>query len=179
VFFRVCVRRESRWLPMPHHTPVSRCGALCIVQHLFPSVAQQARPQRKHRLRVLAYQPTAEGPAEDYHLWSRLAQRGAQFANLAEPLVRYRLHPGQMKALYTRRTIRAVLEVKQRYWVGAMDFRARLRMLQERLAVRLPEPLLHRLLVWTHYRDDLPGEPVRLLKRDDLPRDPVCPVRCQ
>lgn len=102
------------------------------------------------------YQATADGPAEDYHLWSRLARRGAGFANLAEPLVRYRIHPGQMKALYTRRTIQAVLEVKQRYWTGAMDARARVRMLAERVLLRLPERLLLGLLLWTHYRDRMP-----------------------
>ena len=151
--------RGFRRFPLDHASIVRAMTRVVPLNHssvMFRKSAVQAAG---------GYQATAEGPAEDYHLWSRLAQRGAQFANLGEPLVRYRLHPGQMKALYTRRTIRAVLEVKQRYWVGAMDFRARLRMLQERLALRLPEPLLHRLLVWMHYRDDLPG-------------DPVCPVRC-
>jgi glycosyltransferase involved in cell wall biosynthesis len=34
-------------------------------------------------------------PAEDYDLWSRLAREGARFSALPDPLLRYRLHPGQ------------------------------------------------------------------------------------
>lgn len=102
---------------------------------------------------VGGYQATSDGPAEDYHLWSRLAQDGVRFANLPEPLVQYRIHPGQIKARYTRRTIRAVLEVKERYWARAMGFRARVRMLAERWLLRLPEPVVLGLLLWMQYRD--------------------------
>jgi len=37
-------------------------------------------------------------PAQDYEWYSRLASGGARFANLEEPLVRYRLYGGSIKS---------------------------------------------------------------------------------
>ena len=51
---------------------------------------------------------------EDYDLWSRLALGGAHFATLPEPLTRYRLHGGAIKALHTKAQLRATIAEKER-----------------------------------------------------------------
>ena len=64
-------------------------------------------------------------PAQDYEWYSRLAAGGARFANLEEPLVRYRLHGGSIKSSKLRGTIQTTLEVKNLYWRREMDLRSR------------------------------------------------------
>ena len=65
-------------------------------------------------------------PAEDYELWSRLAVQGIKFANLPEPLLRYRLHPGGMKATRLKGTLQGTLDVKNRYWRSKQGWRGHL-----------------------------------------------------
>jgi len=95
------------------------------------------------------------GAAEDYELWSRLAQYGVRFANHPEPLLRYRVHPGQMKYTHLRATIRAILRVKEMYWSSHMDFRARARNWIEWSMLALPPSLVLRLFILTQYRQRL------------------------
>ena len=78
----------------------------------------------------------------DYDLWSRLALRGARFANHPEALVRYRVHPQGMKTARLRAMIRSTVAVKERYWRGRMDLGARWRVRAERLLLRLPPKLV-------------------------------------
>lgn len=52
------------------------------------------------------YDPAFEG-AEDYELWTRLVEI-TRFANLPEPLVRYRVHPGAVTHRRGRTTMREV-----------------------------------------------------------------------
>jgi glycosyltransferase involved in cell wall biosynthesis len=52
--------------------------------------------------------------AEDFKLWADLAAR-TKFANLSEPLVRYRLHPGQISSLYAARQLRARTAIVEGY----------------------------------------------------------------
>ena len=59
--------------------------------------------------------------APDYDLWCRLA-KGGRFANLAEPLVRYRIHPDGSKSAQLRQTLRETLEIKNKHWGGKGRF---------------------------------------------------------
>jgi hypothetical protein len=94
--------------------------------------------------------------AEDYELWSRLAGRGLRFANHPEALLRYRVHPGQMKCTHLRETIRAILHVKRHYWRHHMDRWARLRSWAEWSMLALPPGLVLRLFRLTQYHQRLP-----------------------
>ena len=91
-------------------------------------------------------------PAQDYEWYSRLAAGGARFANLAEPLVRYRLHGGSIKSSKLRGTIQTTLEVKKMYWRRDMDLRSRAVMAAERALLYLPESLVLWLFTAVRYR---------------------------
>jgi hypothetical protein len=70
-------------------------GAACAFAH--PSVMMK----REAALAAGAYRPDLF-PSEDLDLWLRLMERG-ELANLGEPLVRYRRHPGTVGARECRR----------------------------------------------------------------------------
>jgi glycosyltransferase involved in cell wall biosynthesis len=91
-------------------------------------------------------------PAEDYDLWCRLAQRGARFANIAEPLVHYRLHAEASKRQKLRPTLRASREIKRFYWQDSMTARDRLRMWGEGALLALPPGAVLRLFTAWQYR---------------------------
>ncbi len=95
-------------------------------------------------------------PAEDVELFFRLAKRGTRFANHPDPLVRYRLHPGQVKATHFRTTVRNVIRLKQLYWGDEMGGGDRLRIGLERLLLLLPTRLALWLLARELYNDGLP-----------------------
>jgi glycosyltransferase involved in cell wall biosynthesis len=91
-------------------------------------------------------------PVEDYELWSRLAMRGARFANHPEVLLQYRFHPDQMKQAQLSDILRGVLDVKAMYWRDRMTRRDRLRCWLEGCLLRLPPRLVLALFVRTHFR---------------------------
>ena len=91
-------------------------------------------------------------PAQDYEWYSRLGAGGVRFANLGEPLVRYRLHGGSIKSSKLRGTIQTTLEVKDLYWRQHMDLGSRAVMLAERALLHLPETLVLKLFTAIRYR---------------------------
>lgn len=91
-------------------------------------------------------------PAQDYEWYSRLGAGGVRFANIAEPLVRYRLHRGSIKSSKLRGTIQTTLEVKNLYWRQQMDLGSRAVMLAERALLHLPETLVLKLFTAIRYR---------------------------
>lgn len=90
-------------------------------------------------------------PAQDYEWYSRLGAGGARFANLAEPLVRYRLHGGSIKSSQLRGTIRTTIDVKRMYWVPHMDLASRMMLLAEQALLFLPAWLVLKLFVAIRY----------------------------
>ena len=86
---------------------------------------------------------------EDYELWSRLATQGIKFANLSEPLLKYRLHPGGMKATKLKGTLRGTLDVKNRYWRSQLGWRGHLRMTLERVLLLVPPAITYQIFTWT------------------------------
>jgi glycosyltransferase involved in cell wall biosynthesis len=132
--------------------PLRHAGITAALKRIVP-LNQSSVMFRKSLIQAVGgYQTTTAGLAEDYHLWSRLAHHGVQFANLPERLIRYRIHTKQMKALHMHQTIRSILEIKRLYWRNQMGFRAEFRMYLEHGLLRLPEPLVYSLLFWIHYR---------------------------
>lgn len=160
--------------------PVEHAAILRALPHLVPINQPSVMYRKSLILSVGGYQDTAYGVAEDYDLWSRLALQGVRFANLPEPLLRYRLHPEQMKATRMNQTIRAVLAVKRKYWRERMTLSARLRLWVEQGLLALPESWVLKLLLWLQFNDRLtpscsngefriPAFPVRV---------PVCRSGC-
>lgn len=91
-------------------------------------------------------------PAQDYEWYSRLGVGGARFANLAESLVRYRIHGASIKSSKLRDTIRTTVEVKTMYWREDMDLFSRALMLAERGLLLLPNRLVLQIFVAMRYR---------------------------
>lgn len=90
-------------------------------------------------------------PAQDYEWYSRLGAGGARFANLAEPLVRYRLHGGSIKSSQLRGTILTTIDVKRTYWLTDMDPVSRLMLFAEQALLHLPAWLVLKLFVAIRY----------------------------
>jgi len=90
-------------------------------------------------------------PAQDYEWYSRLAAGGARFANLEEPLVRYRLHGGSIKSSQLRGTILTTIDVKRTYWAKDMDAGSRAMLFAEQLLLMLPSWLVLKLFVAVRY----------------------------
>lgn len=94
--------------------------------------------------------------AEDYDLWSRMALAGSRFANLPEPLTRYRVHSGASKNVALKAQLRATRTVKKRYWRSTMRPSARARLAAEGLLMLAPSCLVLRAFVATAYKRE-PG----------------------
>jgi glycosyltransferase involved in cell wall biosynthesis len=116
---------------------------------LFNPIAQPAVMYRKSVVQAAGGYRYSRYPAtEDYELWCRLGTAGVQLANLDEPLVRYRIHPGGMKTTKLRGILRGTVELKQQYFGASMSPRARLRIAAEQALLLLPP----RLVLWLFVR---------------------------
>lgn len=89
---------------------------------------------------------------EDYDLWSRLAKNGYRLANHPQRLLRYRIHPGGLKASKLQGMIRGTLTVKRMHWSREMGWRGRMRMLMERALLWMPPALVMKAFLSTHVR---------------------------
>lgn len=127
--------------------PTDPDAVAAAFQHYNP-IAQPSVMYRKAVVAAVGGYLESELPATDYDLWCRLSQSGVRMANLDQPLVRYRIHPDGMKTRKLHATLRATIAIKQRYFGGRMSLTARLRLLAERLLLRLPG----RLVLWLFLR---------------------------
>ena len=93
---------------------------------------------------------------EDYELWCRLAQRGVRFANLAEPLLLYRMHPAAGKSAKLLEVLQGTIDIKRMYWRGQMDLGSRVRIGLEQMLLHLPTPLIYRLFAASQFTRRLP-----------------------
>jgi glycosyltransferase involved in cell wall biosynthesis len=143
--------RGYRAYPLSHEDIVAALPRYNPLAH--PSVMYR----REAITREGGYQYRKYPANEDYELWSRLAVRGHQFANLPEPLLRYRVHPGAMKATRLHGIIRGTLEVKGRYWRDRMSPADRVRSLAERCLLALPPPLVLAIFKRATFRAELPA----------------------
>lgn len=161
--------RGYRQFPLNHEAILHALPSFVPLSH--PSVMLRKRPV----LAAGGYCFHEYPAAEDYELWSRLAQRGERFANHPEALLRYRVHPGQIKYRRLRDTIRAILRVKQMHWADTMDFWARGRSWIEWSMLALPPWLVLRLFMLTQYRNDLtsaaPPNTVRAASEENADHD--------
>lgn len=121
-------------------------AAILAAMRRFNPFAHPTVVFRKDAVRAVGgYRALPHGTCDDYDLWSRLAHAGARFANLPEPLVRYRLHAGAHKARLLRATLRDTLHVKREHWGAGAGLADRARALGERALLLLPPRLVTRL----------------------------------
>jgi len=66
---------------------------------IHPSILGRAEIFKAHKYNI------AKEPAEDYDLFTRLAARGIQLANLEEPLLIYRVHTNQISKVQNQKQI--------------------------------------------------------------------------
>ena len=136
----------SRLYPTTHE-------AILKAMPRFNPIAQPSVMFRKTTIVAAGgYQYDRFPAVEDYELWSRLATSGVRFANLAEPLLQYRLHPGGMKATRLKGILRGTLDVKRRYWQEQMGLAGHARMALERLLLFVPPVITYRLFTLTTLR---------------------------
>lgn len=91
-------------------------------------------------------------PAQDYDWYSRLAHGNVRFANLPEPLVRYRIHPASLKSTKLDATLRSTLEIKRRHWAAEFGPIDRAVYALEHLLLLLPASWVLRLFMAVRYR---------------------------
>ncbi len=139
------------------HYPVQPDEVTAALALINP-IGQPAVMYRKSLVQQLGGYRYGRFPAtEDYELWCRMAAHGAKLANLDEALVRYRIHPGGMKTTKLHGILRGTIEIKEQYFAGRMNAHARLRLLGEKLLLRLPPPLVLKLFLALSLRKDAPG----------------------
>lgn len=93
--------------------------------------------------------------AEDYDLWLRLYAKGAKFIVLPQTLYLYRLHLGQVKSKNTKKQLRTTLRVKSnaiKKYKLPLSFKARWRMLLERILIALPADYIVRIFNYFKYK---------------------------
>lgn len=96
------------------------------------------------------YDPAAK--TEDYDLWCRLVKSGGRLENLAAELLQYRFHSGALKFEGVHEVIRATIATKEKYFRSEFTLRDRLRIVSEKVLLRLPPALVLRLFQFAEYR---------------------------
>ena len=122
----------------------------------YNAIAQPTVMARKSVIRAAGGFHTDWRVALDYDLWCRLAKGGVQFANMSEPLVRYRIHPEGSKSAQLRRTLRETLAIKEKHWGKRRGVRLFARAAVERLLLMIPASFVLRLFLWSQYRKTPP-----------------------
>jgi glycosyltransferase involved in cell wall biosynthesis len=126
-------------------------GEILAAMHRFNPVANSSVMFRREVYERFGGWRDSELPAQDYEWYSRLAAGGVRFANLPEPLVRYRLHGESIKSSKLRGTIRTTIDVKRTYWRHQMDLTSRAMLLAEQLLLFMPAWLVLKLFVAIRY----------------------------
>jgi glycosyltransferase involved in cell wall biosynthesis len=95
---------------------------ICDVITRYNPIAQSAVTLRRSVLRELgAYDPLYPR-CQDYDLWLRIAA-AHPIANLARPVIRYRISPSQGKTTHLRETLRLSLRLQRRWLLHPRFFR--------------------------------------------------------
>lgn len=137
------LERQAAWLDTHPETGIVGC-ALTIINEAGDITGERRYPVDPAVIRktLIDYNPLAHPTvmmrksvvdaighysehtpgAEDYDYWLRIGKRFG-LANLAEPLLRYRISSGQMKQSHLKETLRSTLRLQRRYLL-APEFRS-------------------------------------------------------
>ena len=90
----------------------------------------------------------------DYDWWLRLLDHHYDFANLPDPVLRYRMSSSQMKQKKLRSSLRNTMDIQTAYRnrTHSWTLRARLRILADRLLLCLPDAVILKLFEFLTYR---------------------------
>ncbi|MEM6366520.1 MAG: glycosyltransferase [Planctomycetota bacterium] len=122
--------------------PTDSCEIHTAMRRINP-IAQPAACFRRSLFEEHGGYPEGYPVCQDYAYWSHLANRGVRFANLPEPLVRYRQHAASIKSTKLRESVRATIRVKQQYWHNELTPGDRLRLIGEQALEHLPSKFVH------------------------------------
>ena len=78
-------------------------------------LAQPAMMLRKKSIQQAGYYSSEYSVCEDYELWLRILDF-ADFANLAEPVIKYRIQSGQSKQQYLKTTLHNTMKIQRKYF---------------------------------------------------------------
>ena len=126
------------------HYPTEHEDIARVIRRLNPIANSSVMFRREVYEHFGGWRSDSPLPAQDYAWYSRLAAGGARFANLPEPLIRYRLHGRSIKSTRLRATLQSTIEVKETYWSREMNLLDRAMLVVERLLLLVPE----RLVLW-------------------------------
>ncbi|MDP9194193.1 MAG: glycosyltransferase [Acidobacteriota bacterium] len=132
--------------------PTEHAAIVRAMHRYNPISGSNAMFRRRVVDAVGGWREDSELPAQDYEWYSRVARAGFRFAIVPEPLIRYRIHPSQIKSTKLRGTLRTTLEVKRRYWYSEMNLLSKIRMRLEMLLLLAPPSLVAWLFRTMHYR---------------------------
>jgi glycosyltransferase involved in cell wall biosynthesis len=140
-----------REYPTTHRDIATRMRQANQIAH--PTVMMR----RDALLNAGGYRDYGEGACDDYELWSRMLRAGHKFANVKEVLLRYRIHANANKSKRLRATLRDTLRVKRDYWRAYLTTADRLRMLGERVLLRMPPSWVSRWFLKATLQSTPPG----------------------
>ncbi|MHB8998078.1 MAG: glycosyltransferase [Thermoanaerobaculia bacterium] len=132
--------------------PGDHVSIVAAMKRYNPIANSSVMFRRKVVDRFGGWDTTSSLPARDYDWYSRLAHERVRFANLQEPLVRYRIHPASMKSTRLEATLRATLEIKHRYWAEGFGLVDRAVYMLEHMLLLLPASWVLRLFMAIRYR---------------------------
>ncbi len=153
---QVCIIDRDGKLQGYRSYPLDHPSIVHAMQYFNPLANPSVMYRKDTVVKAGGYQYTKYPANEDYDLWCRLATRGVRFANYAEPLIYYRIHPQGMKTAKLRGIIRGTLEIKRKYWHDQMCWGAKARKWAEHLLLLLPPELVLKLFIKTQYVNHLP-----------------------
>lgn len=126
------------------HYPTDSQSILCEVRRRNP-IAQPAVCFRRSLYDQFGGFPEGCPVCQDYASWSLLVNKGARFANLDTPLLRYRQHAGSIKSTRLRETLEATIRVKRQYWANQLSLGDRVLIAAERGLRHIPATWVTRL----------------------------------
>jgi glycosyltransferase involved in cell wall biosynthesis len=88
------------------------------IRRKLPYSNQLAHPSmmlRKESIRKAGYYSSGYNGCEDYELWLRMLEY-ADFSNLGEPVIKYRISSGQCKQQHLKSTLKNTVKIQREYF---------------------------------------------------------------
>ena len=114
------IDEHSRSLGLRHYP--TDYESICEVITRYNPIAQSAVMLRRSVLAQVGGYDPAFPRCQDYDLWLRIAAEH-RIANLARPVIRYRISPAQGKRTHLRETLRLTLRLQRRWLLHPRFFR--------------------------------------------------------
>jgi glycosyltransferase involved in cell wall biosynthesis len=117
-------------------------------------LAQPAMMLRKEIIQRAGYYSSEYIGCEDYEFWLRILEF-ADFANLAEPVIKYRISSGQTKSRHLKATLKNTMKIQREYFqrIGCrIPFKLRLQHIAGYILLLLPSQWILKIFCLITYR---------------------------